>query len=260
LFTGTVGKQASELWRKIESKSVTLGSVADVNFGKQLRNRKKFVRDVIEVESLGRVPRGYRPCYTGKDVGRYSVAWNGLACLNKEVARSGGCWDPEKQDAKNKLLTKQIGRVPEFGIDTAGHQCLNTMFMVNVRDPNVDPYVLLAQLNSRISHAVWLDRFYDRRRTFPKIKGTYLKQLPVVSFDLTSSSQLSAYKRLRELAERALALRRQVTSSKRGVDEHHIQRQIGPVERTIDSVLYEVYGLTSDEIAHLEGIVAGPPT
>jgi len=29
-------------------------------------------------------------------------------------------------------------------------------------------------LNSRVIKAFWLDRFYDQRQTFPKIKGTYL--------------------------------------------------------------------------------------
>jgi hypothetical protein len=259
LFTGATGKKAAALWQKIESKSVALETLADVNFGKQLRDRKKFLRDVIEVESLSEVPRGYRACYTGRDVGRYSVTWNGLACLNKEEARSGGCWDPEKQDAKNKLLTKQIGRVPEFGIDTAGHQCLNTMFMVNVRDGDVDPYLLLAQLNSRISHAVWLDRFYDRRRTFPKIKGTYLKQLPVMSLDPANASHRAAAKRLRELAEKALSLRLRMAGTKNGLDDQRVERHITPVERAIDTELYKLYGLTDAEIAIVEAIVAAPP-
>jgi len=49
--------------------------VAAVNFGKQLRDREKYERDVIEVKSLRAIPNGYAPCYTGADIQRYSVQW-----------------------------------------------------------------------------------------------------------------------------------------------------------------------------------------
>ena len=254
LFTGSMDRKTTDLWRKIESKSAKLGTFADVNFGKQLRDRKRFQRDVIEVATIDEVPRGYRPCYTGRDVRRYAVTWNHLACLNKEEARSGGCWDAEKQDAKMKLLTKQIGRVPEFGMDTAGFQCLNTMFMVNVRDGAIDPYVLLAQLNSRVCRAVWLDRYFDQRRTFPKIKGTYLKELPIIAIADASAEGRASAKRLRKLAERAIKERKRVKSAKASVDDAQSERLLGPIERAIDAELYKLYGLTTEEIATIEGI------
>ncbi len=65
---------------------------------------------------------------------RYVARWGGLACLDDREARRGGTWDDEKQNAVDKLLTRQIGRSPEWAIDQLGYQCLNTMFMVNVFD------------------------------------------------------------------------------------------------------------------------------
>src|SRR6266480_2982336 len=110
---------------------------------------------------------------------RSAIQQGHLACLKDEIARSGGCWDAAKHDAKNKLLTRQIGRFPDFAVDTAGWHCLNTIFMVNLRGGQPDTRYVLGILNSKLIHALWLDRFYDQRRTFPKIKGTYLKQLPI---------------------------------------------------------------------------------
>lgn len=255
LFVGTAGKQVATLWRKVEAKSTPLGDVAFVNFGKQLRDRKKFTKDVIEVESVQSVPRSYRPCYTGRDVRRYSVEWSGLACLNREEARSGGCWDGDKQDAPNKLLTKQIGKVPEFGIDEHGYQCLNTMFMVNVKDDTVDPLLLLAQLNSSVCHAIWLDRYYDRRKTFPKIKGTYLKQLPVLIPNLKDPEQNSAAKKIVELVRRVTRLRASHGKAN-ATDDGRIARQIEPLERSIDEEIFRLYGFSSAEVKAIEEIVA----
>ncbi len=179
LFTGEASSGLSSLLARVRQSSIPLGKIADVNFGKQLRDREKFEKDVITVPATGKVPSGYKPCFTGEDITRYHVAWGSLACLDTEEARCGGCWDGAKQNAKNKLLTRQIGTYPQFGPDPFGYHCLNTIFMVNVREEACDPRLLLGILNSTLLRTYWLNRFYDQRRTFPKIKGTYLGELPV---------------------------------------------------------------------------------
>jgi len=164
---------------RVQQEGVSLNKVADVNFGKQLRDRKKFLKDVILVPVSGKIPDKYNPCYTGEDITRYHVTWSRLACFDVEEARCGGCWDSAKQNATDKLLTRQIGLYPEFGLDLRGYQCLNTIFMVNVREEACDVRWLLGVLNSSLMRAYWTNRFYDQRRTFPKIKGTYLEELPI---------------------------------------------------------------------------------
>jgi len=179
LFTGGGNAELKALLNRIQQESVPLREVAFVNFGKQLRDRKKFEKDVITISATGEIPENYKPCYTGEDITRYHVAWGRLACLDAEEARCGGCWDGAKQNAKNKLLTRQIGIYPNFGLDRHGYQCLNTIFMVNVRERACDFRLLLGVLNSALVRAYWSNRFYDQRRTFPKIKGTYLEELPI---------------------------------------------------------------------------------
>ncbi len=249
LFTGHDVPGRDSLWEKCGAQSRSLGSLATVSFGKQLRNRAKFTKDVIEVASLSRVPKGYRPCYTGRDVTRYDLRWDGLACLDDRVAQSGGCWDDEKQNAKNKLVTRQIGRVPVFGLDAKGFQCLNTVFMVLVTDPRIDPLYVLGVLNSRLLASLWLERFFDRRRTFPKIKGTYLKELPIRVFDQAERAGQDGIVRL---VRTMLDLREQLPSAKTPHSKTAIQRQIDATDRQIDKLVYELYGLTDEEIRIVE--------
>lgn len=253
LFTGTSEGGPAELWKKIAGKSWTLGEIADVNFGKQLRDRKKFTDDVISVSGLPAIPASHRPCYTGRDVNRYSLTWGDLACLDDEVARSGGCWDSAKHDAKNKLVTRQIGRYPDFAIDVAGWHCLNTMFMVNLRETQFDPCYVLGLLNSSLMRALWLDRFYDQRRTFPKIKGTYLKQMPILRLDLSNAAEKSSHDRMVKLVEQMLALHKQVSAAKTPHEKTCLDRQIAATDAQIDRLVYELYGLTEEEIGIVEG-------
>jgi len=252
LFTG--GRKSSAIWKNVLKDSLRLGQVADVNFGKQLRDRTKFPKDVIQVRGR-KPPLGYRRCYTGRDIERYRVTWNGLACLDKAVARKGGCWDATRQNAKNKLLTRQIGQFPSFAIDQKGYQCLNTMFMVNVHKP-YDPYQILGFLNSKLIRALWIDRFYDQRRTFPKIKGTYLEELPVFASVKKDRGEEKRIKEVGQLARLIVTLRRQLASAKGAHARNSIERQIAAGEDRIDRLVFSLYGLGVEEVEAIESIVS----
>jgi len=251
LFTGSSSVAASGVWKKCVSVSQALGTLATVSFGKQLRDRKKFVDDVIHVSALGRVPRTHRPCYTGKDINRYSVRWDGLACLDDELARSGGCWDSEKHTARGKLLTRQIGKRPEFGIDALGYDCLNTMFMVVPISQGGSNRYLLGILNSRLLRFLWEERFWDKRGTFPKIKGTYLKELPIMM-----PPDRERHDRLVELVDRMLALHAKLGAAQSPDVEDNLRRQIAATDQAIDALVYQLYGLTPEEIALVESATA----
>ncbi|MBU0717399.1 MAG: N-6 DNA methylase, partial [Planctomycetes bacterium] len=248
LFTGSDSTKSSNLWKRCVERSTPLGQLAHVNFGKQLRNRKVYEEDVVRMKVDACVPPRYRPCYTGRDVGRYALRWGYLACMNDRVAQCGGCWDDVKQDARNKLITRQIGKYPVFALDELGYQCLNTVFMVNVKGGAVDTLFLLGILNSRLLAALWLDRFYDRRRTFPKIKGTYLKDLPIHTVEVEHPTHARMVGCVRQM----LGLHKQLATAKTAHAKTAIQRQIDATDRQIDQLVYELYGLTDDEIRIVE--------
>ena len=246
LMTGSGNPVRDAFWTRLEGRSVKLGSVASVNFGKQLRDRKVFTNDVVSVSKLSAIKPPYRPCYTGSDVQHYGVEWSGLACLDSEDARRGGCWDRAKQDAVDKILTKQIGRYPDFGLDDRGHQCLNTIFMVNVEDERYSPHFLLAYLNSAVIRAYWLDRFYDRRRTFPKIKGTYLKELPVLT--LTDSGEdRRLHDKLQRQAIKLITLHKRLKTARTSHEETTTRRAISAAQRAVDDMLLDRLDASADE-------------
>jgi hypothetical protein len=108
--------------------------------------------------------------------------------------------------------------------------------MVVVTRTGIRPAFLLAVLNSNVIRCFWLNRFKDDRQTFPKIKGEYLKALPIPT---ASPDQQEPVERL--------------------VDRILEAKKINPAadtstwEREIDEIVYRLYGLTSDEIAIVEG-------
>ena len=78
--------------------------------------------------------------------------------------------------------------------------------MINLKEKTTNPLFLLGILNSRLLRVFWLQRFYDQRRTFPKIKGTYLKQLPIPQLAGDEAVAQSRRDRITELVEMILKL------------------------------------------------------
>lgn len=251
LFSAGELNEISDLVDRIDSNELRLGSVARVNFGKQLRDRAKHKLDVISVERLSDIRDSHRPCYTGKDVRRWLVEWSGLACLESTVAKRGGCWDPEVQDAKRKLLCRQIGYFPEFGMDELGFQCLNTAFLITpLKDSPLSSETLLGILNSDVIAAYWITKFWDRRRTFPKIKGTYLKELPLPNLD-----RAELVEKLNSSVIGALRISADVAGAKTTDVRVQAQRALEVCERIIQRVVADLYGLSEAERRSCRAIV-----
>lgn len=249
LFTAGIVNPVSELWDKISGKFPKLETIADVNFGKQLRDRKKFTQDVVEVSRQGSIPSTHVACVTGKNIQRYLLEWSRLACFNDIVAQKGGCWDETKHKAKGKLLTRQIGQYPSFALDMVGYHCLNTIFMVTLREKApLDSTVLLGVLNSKLLRALWVGRFYDQRQTFPKVKGTYLKELPIALTDFSNPANKSIHDKLVQLVDKMLKMQ----AAKSETDKATLQNAITATDNEIDRLVYDLYGLTEDEIKLVE--------
>lgn len=179
---------------------IPLGEIATVNFGMQLRHRKKFPQDVVCAPKHPPTGKYYVPCYQGEDIQRYDLFYSHLYAYFNPVAQCGGCWDKTIHFAQGKLIVRQIGKYPIVAYDYRNYCCLNAMFMIVPYHKEYSSFYLLGLLNSSYLKSYWQDNFYDRKQTFPKIKGTYLLQLPIRSIAFTTSN-VEREKRLKEMKE-----------------------------------------------------------
>ncbi len=238
LFTGTAEPKLALALDALEMSGLVLGDIARVHFGKQLRDRRLYPRDVLtSVGPEDVLPVGYVRCLTGGDVGRWSTNWSGLALLDSEEARRGGCWDPDIQNARDKLITRQVGRFPVWGMDALGYQCLNTVFMVLPTDSRYSAMFLLGVLNAAPLQAYWLDHFYDQRNTFPKIKGTYLKKLPLPAPPTTDELD-GVVRTATELVRLTEAI-----GESSGDERQRLLRGAASQEVVLDRLVADLYGL-----------------
>ena len=220
-----------ELAAKIEKKADCLNKHATVNFGMQLRNRKIYSNDVIVSYDSVLPSKYHRKCLTGKDISKYVTTWNYRYCYFNEEARCGGCWLEKVHTAKNKILVRQVGATPVCGIDKLGLAVLNSAFMIVCHD--IDPFGVLGIINSKLMQYYWKQKYEDKRKTFPKIKGTYLELLPI-AFP----------------SDEIVSIVKQIVCEK----ENSISADTSSLESEIDRLVYHLYGLTDEEIKIVEDI------
>ena len=224
-----------ELTQKIGEKADFLKQHASVNFGMQLRNRKYYTNDVI-VSYDSKLPSPFhRKCLTGKDVSSYITTWNNRYCYFNEEARCGGCWAESVHNAKNKIIVRQVGSTPVCGMDKSGLAVLNSAFMIVCND--IDSFGVLGIINSKLMKYYWKQKFEDKRKTFPKIKGTYLELLPIAN----PTSEISSI--VKQIIDKKEKISTEDTSI---------------LEKEIDGLVYKLYGLTDDEIRIIEESFKGP--
>ncbi|MDR0611813.1 MAG: N-6 DNA methylase [Planctomycetaceae bacterium] len=243
---------------EIRSKTFPLGNRFEIHFGMQLRNRQKFPQDVIAVNQQKLKTKDHKPCYTGKNVQKWRLDYDGLLAYFNQTAQCGGCWDEAVHFANPKIIVRQIGTVPVCALDQKGYCCLNTVFMIvpktatNLSNTLEELLYLLAILNSKLVGYYWQTHFSDSRRTFPKIKGTYLKQIPIPIPSTEQQHQI--HNRLIDLANQMLATNEKLYNAISESDKKLQEQRVLILDREIDTLVYKLYGLNRDDIEIIEKI------
>jgi hypothetical protein len=81
----------------------------------------------------------------------------------------------------------------------------------------------------------------------------YIERVPVRVIDCSKKADKSAHDRMVKLVDSILSLHKHLASAKGEAQRGAIQRQIEVTDAAIDRLVYDLYGLTKDEIAIVEG-------
>ena len=85
---------------------------------------------------------------------------------------------------------------------------------------------------------------------------TYLEQLPIRSIDFSKPADKALHDKLVSLVEQMLAAKPQLASAQSDKDKDFYENKCAALDRQIDALVYELYGLTPDEIKIVEGATA----
>lgn len=79
-----------------------------------------------------------------------------------------------------------------------------------------------------------------------------MKRLPIRTIDFSDPADVARHDKMVSLVERMLDMHKRLTETKAGHEKTLLQRQIEATDKQIDRLVYELYGLTEEEIKIVE--------
>ena len=154
--------------------------------------------------------------------------------------------------AKPKIIYPDIAKGPRFFLDVDNHYLANTAYVLGT-----DDRYLLGLLNSRIfwfSIANISIPFGIRAGKYRyRLIYQYMGKVPIRTIDFDDAADKARHDRMVRLVESMLALHKQLAAATSEAQKTVMQRQIAATDAEINRLVYELYDLTPEEIAIVEG-------
>lgn len=158
---------------------------------------------------------------------------------------------PELFDAP-KIILRQTANSLYATVDRIGYYCLNSIIIVRPKNTDLIPFYL-GLLNSRLLRWVYQNLTQEENRVFAEVKPVNLRKLPIRAINFSDPADKAAHDKMVSLVEQMLALHKSLAAAQSPAEKERLERQIEVTDRAIDALVYELYGLTEEEIKIVEG-------
>jgi len=240
-----VNDQNAKLIRRLTEQFLPLEKVGAINRGLVTGDRDKYF-------SPTKKSPDHVPIITGTDVRRYETERHSEYVLFKRPDAAGGCWDREVHFAPHKIVVRQICEEPTASVVTRPVAVTANIFTVRGESKEHELY-LLGLINSRLAAFFWRTMFADFKASFPQVTIFSLAQLPIRKLDLADEADKSRHGRMVQFVEQMLEAKKQLAAAQTEKDRTYYENKCASLDRQIDALVYDLYGLTEAEIKIVEG-------
>jgi len=148
---------------------------------------------------------------------------------------------------KPKILYPNICKKPEFAFDEEGFYTNQRCFIISIADK-----YLLGLFNSTLMNFLFQNILPKLRGGFYEPSYVFFKDFPIRQINFSDPIDKSRHDKIVALVEQMLSLHKQFAATKTDFEHTALQRQIDATNSQIDHLVYELYGLTKDEIKIVE--------
>jgi hypothetical protein len=236
--------------KKIESHAVPLSEICDVSQGIIVyKTREQSARNLY-ISDKPNGPEWKKLLDTKSSIGRYSISWGERYLKYGEwlwCSRNSKYFEQPKLlfvRLRNKSLSRKL--VASYD-DTALYNRDNFNNII-VKDNNYSIKYVLGLFNSNLLN-YWYKAYFDN----VNINPAQVRMLPLCPIDTSAPSDKSRHDKMVQLVDRMLELHKKLGGAKVADEKNMLERQIEAVDGQIDGLVYELYGLSDDEIGIVEG-------
>jgi len=190
-------------------------------------------------------------CLKGRDISRWHT--NSFHYFHfKRSNLAGGTQNLEKLQAKEKVLLRKTGFPLVAAYDPSGALVEQSLYFFYEFNEGVSPKLLTAVFNSKLFQFVYWNWMITNRDATPQLKKIHLDKFPIRPIDFTNPVDVEKHDRMVSLVDRMLTLVPTRRAEANPQAAAQLDAQIAATDRQIDRLVYELYGLTEEEIALVE--------
>jgi len=146
-----------------------------------------------------------------------------------------------------KIIYAEIAINGQFTLDNENYFSDSTSYILGS-----DSKYLLGILNSKLWSFIFSKMSSEIRGGFFRWKRQYMANLPIYTPDFDNPADAARHKQMEALVSQMLDLHRYLPQAKTDQEKRLVQQDIEATDVRIDALVYELYGLTADEIAVVE--------
>ncbi len=239
---------SSELILKLHNKTSSLEELGNWSDGVKVVGKAKDFAFQSE-----KVDDSFYPMYSGSDIERYKLSWSGLyCCRDKEKIIKHKATDIRLRDEevfnKSKIIIRKTGNRMIASIDEKKYYYEQSLFSFSTTDNSVDLRFVLAILNSNVGDYLLRNNSFSKKDTFPQIRLHWLKEFPI-----KLKAEPGNKKKIIDLVQSIMTLKKQIGKEKLQTKIQQTQSKIDYCDEKINELVYQLYGLTENEIKIVEG-------
>ena len=234
---------------KIGTKARSLGDICFIRQCIKTGNDKEYVKSFDS-----NPPDPWKPTLRGRNIARYTILDRTLYVkYGKWLARN---WKNRTFYETPKIAIRETGKQIVAALDLENRYFLSSLYAIYPRKANemLSLKYILGLLNSNLAtYFVKIVAFDLTKGAFTKMRTNQLARFPIRTIDFNNPADKAKHDKMVKLVERMLDLHKKLSKAKVPAEKTRIQRQINTTDKQIDKLTYDLYGLTKEEIAIVEG-------
>jgi hypothetical protein len=241
IFNINLSPEIIHLVNKIENDKSKLIEWVNINNGIVTGDDKKFISQIKNNSD-------YKICVTGKNIKQYYISGiKGYVLYDSDLLMRSR--NQDLFEAKEKLIMQMINIRLIVAYDNKQLYNLGTTYSITKKNDNVNLKYILALLNSNLINFYYLKKFTNESSLTNAISTKNLFEFPIPKIE--SSIEPLVYE-IASNVEIILDLYKELEMVKLSTKSQQIKNRIAYSEKKINEMVYQLYGLSDDEIKIVE--------
>ena len=211
----------------------------------------KVIKEKPFVQEGKRPSKDWKPLLRGSLIHRYVNRWHNDYWIQY------GPWlaaprDPAIFDVPEKIVIRQTGDSLIATLIGKGIIARNNLHVI-INASVLSTKFYLALLNSRLLQFIYEILNPEKGEALAEVKKAHVEQLPIPAIDLNDKKQCRIHDHLVELVDQMLTTQTTLHGTTTESDRKLAEQRVTIIDQQIDSIVYELYNLTGEEIGIIEG-------